>query len=128
MSMTDPSDRPSAGHTLKVGLSVASTDLPVRQRVVQILQEFARDELAAFLQSADPLAAVSVDAEQLRVIGSQAERLGISVTSSDDDTADQVLLLLEDFARGPFRDALDHPNPDSLRIRIDATDGTVIWC
>jgi hypothetical protein len=53
--------------------------------------------------------------------------IGITITTSDDDTLDLMIETLEAFAKGDLRDILATADP-LAKVMVDTNEGTVIWC
>lgn len=54
-------------------------------------------------------------------------KVGITITTDDDDTADAVLEFLEDFAKGDLRNFLALHDP-LVKVLVDDSNGYSVWC
>lgn len=54
-------------------------------------------------------------------------RVGITVTTDDDDTLDAVLEFFENVGKGDLRTLLENHDPIA-KVMVDTTEGDVIWC
>lgn len=121
-------DVAAPGLTTHISLGVDTTDPEVRRLIRQLLGHFAQTELAEFLGAADPLVVVSMsDPDVSESPDSAGSELRLQITTSDDDTADALLELLEELARDTLRPAVDAAHPGRIHFNLRASDGLSEW-